>query len=436
MNTIICIRPSAARAPVDTGQHGWRRILSVVAAIAVSAVMAFAVTGCGGGGSGTTTATVAAPGAPTNLAVMNTTGVSLSETLTWSPPTTGDAPTSYEVYRSTTAGTAFLPENHLISLPATTLTFIDNAGLANVLTYWAVSAKNAGGEVATAEKSDTPSTTTGGGSGADTGFGNNFSAALIFADDVGITGLPIPASSVWTTNAASAVADISTGLRPLSTEVIPTATLPYLDPTATYQQNNVTYYKQASTNAWQGQWDKAAASGVQAVTGTWSDNLVSQSLKSTSVVRVEMVLSKAIDPLVTPMTTYPMVSLYGSTINEVTGTTGVPVTTATSAFVFAANARLTIWKDGEAPLISQTLWAGDGPGFFAAEVNVSGNFTYGFVWNLKSVTVPYAKTGLWHIKFSLDPTSPAGTPNNTSITAVTNGVLNIDGSAQIDINVN
>ena len=433
MNTINRIYPFGKRAPFDTGQFGWRRILSVAAAIAVSAVMVFAVTGCGGGGGGTT-ATVAAPAAPTNLAVVNTTGVSLSETLTWSPPTTGGALASYEIYRSSTAGAAFLPENHLISLPATTLTFIDNAGLANVLTYWAVSAKNAGGEVATAEKSDTPSTTTGGGGGADTGFGNNFSAALIFADDVGITGLPIPASSVWTTNAASAVADISTGLRPLSTEVIPTATLPYLDPTATYMQNNVTYYKQASTNAWQGQWEHGA-SVPQQVTGTWGDNLVSQSLKSTSVVRVEMVLSKAIDPLATPMTTYPMVSLYGSTINEVTGTTGVPVTTATSAFVFAANARLTIWKDGEAPLISQTLWAGDGPGFFAGEVNVSGNFTYGFVWNLKSVTVPYAKTGLWHIKFSLDPTSPAGTPNNTSITAVTNGVLNIDGSAQIDINI-
>ncbi|OIQ96504.1 hypothetical protein GALL_215460 [mine drainage metagenome] len=180
MNYITRIHPSGERAPVNTGQYGWRRILSVAAAIAVSAVMAFAVTGCGGGG-GATTATVAAPGAPTNLAVMNTTGVSLSETLTWSPPTTGGAPASYEIYRSTTAGAAFLPENHLISLPATTLTFIDNAGLANVLTYWAVSAKNAGGEVATAEKSDTPSTTTGGGGGADTGFGNNFSAALIFA---------------------------------------------------------------------------------------------------------------------------------------------------------------------------------------------------------------------------------------------------------------
>jgi len=441
MRNMACYEPFGDLARFDTSKYGWRRFLSIVAAIAALVVIVFALTACNSSSSDGSLTSTSLPGAPTNFTVINTPETTLSETLTWSPPTTGEAPTSYEVYRSLTPG-AFLPENHLISVPViaghTVYTFVDNAGLVSTPTYWAVSAKNAGGETAAAEKSDTPKGSSTGGGGGDTGFGNNFSAALIFADDVGITGLPIAASSVWSTIPASAVASAtSTGLRPLATEVIPTTTtaLPYLDPTTAYDLNGTIYYKQATASTWQGQWEKGAASGVQDVTAKWGDNLISQSLKSTSVIRVEMVLSKAIDPLVTPMTTYPMVSLYGTQTTEVTGTTGVPVTTATSAFVFAANAHLTIWKDGEAPLVDQTLWEGDGPGFLAGEVNVSGNFTYGFVWNLKNVTVTYPKTGLWHIKFSLDPTSPAGTPNNTNITAAPNSISFTGSEATIDINV-
>lgn len=432
-----------------TSTSGWQRILSTAAAAAVSVVMALAVTGCGGGGGTSAfTSTVAAPGAPTNFTVAQTASGTLSATLAWSSPTTGGAPVSFEIYRSTTAGTVFQPTNHLISIPVTggtTYTYIDNAGLSPVNTYWAVSAKNAGGETATAEVMYKPTGT------APAGFGNNFSAALIFADDIGIAGSAVPPTSVWSTTAASAVAETSTGLRPLSTEASTLSTapplLPYLDPLTQYVLGGVTYYKQQTDSTWQGEWAHGAAT-PQHVTAKWGDNLVSQSLTSNSVIRIEMVLSKA---LTTAMTSYTMASLYGANANEIQGTDGTAYANLT-ALVFASNARLTIQKmdGGTNPvLLSQPLWSGDGPGFLAGEINVSGNFTYGFVWNLKSQTLPgtiTSKTGTWRLTFSLDPnnsaaggssTVPVGsiTPasNNTFIDTATNGALDSATSAHIDI---
>jgi len=413
----------------NMNERGWRRLFSLAGMIALFALVAFAMTGCGGGG-GSTATTAVVPGAPTSFAIAPTQSGVMSETLTWSPPSSGGTPTSYEVYRSTVAGTAFNPANNIISIAAvpgqTKYTFVDNTGLSPSMTYWAVSAKNAGGETPTGELSDRPT-------GDTVSLGNNFSAALIFADDIGIAGSAIPATSVWTTNAASAVAEVNTGLRPLSTDPLPSTvtTLPYLDPTTVYPLDGVNYYPQKTSSTWQGQWELGAGK-QQHVTAKWGDNLVSQSLTSTSVIRIEMGLSEALS---SPMTSYTMKSLYGTKLNEVQGTDGTTYANSTAA-VFASNAHLTIQKVGEAtPLVNQTLWAGDGPGFLAGEVNVSGNFTYGFVWNLKNVTVPYSKTGTWRITFSLDPTSPKGTANNTIIDAATNGVLDSPSSVHIDVNI-
>jgi len=154
-----------------------------------------------------------------------------------------------------------------------------------------------------------------------------------------------------------------------------------------------------------------------------------------------MVLSKT---LAAPMTSYTMQSLYGTEENEIQGTDGTPYYNST-AFVFASNAHLKIQKldgsgnpDGTA-LYDQTLWLGDGPGYFAAEVNVAGNFTYGFVWNLKSQVMPgdvtSGKAGTYRITFSLDATSPKGTTNNTSIDAASNGTRVSASEVYIDINV-
>ena len=415
----------------------WRRIVAIASALALAvAITAFGIAGCGGGGSGGGTLTVAAPGVPTAFTVERTPEATLSATLTWSSPTTGGPPASYEVYRSTTAGTAFLPDNHVISIPAvsgqtTPYTFIDNAGLTPVETYWVVSAKNAGGETATPEVMFKP---IGPPAGGDEGFGNNFAAALVFADDIGIGGAAI--TGVWTTDVATL--DRNTGLRPTAEEVLPATVtaLPYLDPATTFLLGGVTYYKQQTASTWQGQWEKGAGT-VQEVNAKWGDNLISQKLTANSVVRIEMVLSKT---LTTAMTSYTMKSLYGTKRNEIYGTDGTTYDNLT-AFVFAANAHLKIQKmEGGvpvgAPLYDQTLWMGDGPGFLAGEVNVAGNFTYGFVWALNQQVLPPdipSKTGTWRITFSLDPTSPKGTVNNTSIVTAANGVFVSATEVYIDI---
>jgi hypothetical protein len=152
-----------------------------------------------------------------------------------------------------------------------------------------------------------------------------------------------------------------------------------------------------------------------------------------------MVLSKA---LTTAMTSYTMKSLYGTRRNEIYGTDGTTYDNVT-AFVFAANAHLKIQKLDTIgnpvgnPLYDQTLWSGDGPGFLAGEVNVAGNFTYGFVWALNQQVLPPdipSKTGTWRITFSLDAQNPVNQANNnTSIVAAANGVLVSPTEVYIDI---
>lgn len=422
----------------DRNKSGWQRILFKLVGVTAAMVMMFGVVSCGGSSDAPV---VAAPGVPTNFTVVRTPEVTLSATLSWSAPTTGGAPTSFEIYRSTTAGSVFQLDNHIISIPVeagkTNYTFIDNAGLTAVNTYWVVSAKNAGGETPTTEVLYKP---IGGSGGGDTGYGNNFSAALIFADDLGLAGNTIAGD--WTNDLTTI--DLNTGLRPAAVEVtyllgLPTAvtTLPYLDPTTTYTLDNITYFKQQTISTWQGQWMRGLGA-EQHVTAKWGDNLISQSLSANSTIRVEMVLSEALGA---PMTSYWMKSLYGTRVNEVQGTDGTTYDNLT-AFVFAANAHLKIQKldsvgnpDG-APLYDQTLWMGDGPGFMAGEVNVSGNFTYGFVWNLKNDPAPSTgKAGTWRITFSLDPASPKGTTNHTFIDTATNGVRVSSTEVYIDIQV-
>lgn len=432
-----------------TASYDWRRIALLFFTITLWMFIVFAVTGCShhDDEKDNLVPTVDAPGVPMNFTVERTPEVTLSATLSWSVPAAGGDPSSYEIYRSTTAGTVFQPANHLISITAvagkSTYTFVDNAGLTPVDTYWVVSAMNAGGETPTAEVLYKPIGPPGGT--GDTGFGNNFAAALIFADDIGIGGVALAGS--WTNDLTSLDFDPNTGLRPSATEVtnlaalpVPVTSLPYLDPTTTYTLDGIDYYKQQSVSTWQGQWEKGKAD-TQHVTAAWGDNLVSQALTANSTIRIEMVLSKT---LTAPMTSYWMESLYGTRENEIQGTDGTTYDNMV-AFVFASNAHLKIQKlDGSgnpdgAALYDQTLWEGDGPGFLAGEVNVSGNFTYGFVWNLKNEVLPgditTGKTGTWRLTFSLDPVSPKLTPNNTLIDVATNGVRVSATEVYIDIQV-
>ena len=141
----------------------------------------------------------------------------------------------------------------------------------------------------------------------------------------------------------------------------------------------------------------------------------------------------------TPMTTYTMKSLYGSRRNEMFGTNGV-VIPSTTAFVFATNAHLQIHKleaGGNQTLVDdQFLFdpnVPDGLNKLAAEIPVSGNFTYGYVWDPSATG---STAGNYRITFLLDATSQGGfggPQNNTFMTTATNGVRISDTEVYIDI---
>jgi hypothetical protein len=421
--------------------------------VALTSVDTYWVVAAKNAGGETSTAEVMlppAPGQPINLTVARPGDALLAAELKWSVPATGGVPDSYEIYRSTTSLDVFQEDNLIFSVPAvvgeTIYVYTDNVGLTSDDTYWVVAAKNAGGETPTLEVMFRPIGPPS-GTGDDGGYGNNFAAALIFADNIGISAVDLDGSTGWTTDLTAI--DTNTGLRPTAAEVtdllaqtVPVTVLPYLDDTSIFVLNTVDYWKQKTVSTWQGQWENGAATN-QHVNAAWGDNLISQSLTANSTIRIEMVLSKA---LTTSMTSYTMQSLYGSKLNEVFGTNGMPYDNS-SAFVFASNAHLMIQKldangnDDGSPLYDQHLWGGDGPGNLGAEINVAGNFTYGFVWSLKSDTLPAdittGKAGTWRVTFLLDSDNSGSgarfASNNTFIDTAPNSTGFTNTSAYIDI---
>ena len=434
-------------ARFDTFQKGWQRILSIAATVIAATAIALAVSSCGGGGGGGGT-TVAAPGAPTAFTV---TGGENVATLQWSPPAvsaTVGLPDTYVIYHSLTSGTAetiVAAGDFIATIPVVTgqptysYTAIGLTG-GNTPHYFVVTAKNAGGEtpssVASAQVTGPPKPQA---------YGNNFSAAMIFADDIGITNLVLDPAKSWAAGTADVTTiDYNTGLRPLPAEVtamlaltVPQTTLPYLTVTSNIDPS---YYEQKSINTWQGEW--VAAGGVQQdVTAKWGDNLTgTASLNSGSKIRIEMALTKDVSS--TPMTSYPMALLSGSGINELQGTTGVANTATTTAFVMATNARLAIHRlDAQggteiAVVDNQALFdptVPDGLNKLSGEIPVSGNFTYGYVWDPSATG---STAGWYRITFLLDATSQHGTgnpSNHTSITTISNGMQVSPTEVYIDV---
>ncbi len=401
-----------------------KKFMSIVATLFV-VLFGIIANGCGGGGgsSSSTTQTVEAPGVPENFQVAGAKGQGmLTLTLTWEKPLTGGAVASYGIYRSDSNVGVFDPANYYASVSADTFTFTENAGMEDNTSYWVVAARNAGGETPTDPDAYIQGSAPGGGEVE--GYGNNFSAALIFADGFGITGQPLDTNLVWTREANSTLIDYNTGLRPLISQdltVVPDGMLPYLDENTTYIKENVTYYKQQTVSTWQGQWVDGSDQ-EQNVTAKWGDNLGSQNnLTTNSVIRVEMGLTKAVT---TPMISYNMENLYDTSgIYEMQGTDGTEYNN-TNPIVYASTARLKIQKvvsldplelqELPTPVDQSILSGGDGPGTFGAEVTISGNLTYGYVWNFRDNGLG---EGTYRITFLLDSVANniTGAANNTII---------------------
>ena len=224
-------------------------------------------------------------------------------------------------------------------------------------------------------------------------YGNNLSNPVIFAEGIGITGLP-------TTE--------TTGLRgPEESLVEP------------FTYNDIIYYLQQTENSWQAEWvdGDSAPLNFETVRVDWSDNIVRQTWTEQSVIRCEVVLFKDLEE---PMQGYDMTYLYGEGIDEVWGTTG-SIVESFHPTVYSINARWKIEKlddkDGNpvGVLYNSAIYERFGvdgqTDAYAAEVNVPGKIIYGFNWDLakfdmSSIGLPNEpKSGWYRLTFSLDPTA-------------------------------
>lgn len=248
----------------------------------------------------------------------------------------------------------------------------------------------------------------------ETGFGNNLSVPVIFAEARGITGLSVLSG---TTRLFA-----NTGLRPTAT--VDTAALAELNASATlpfwFSGNTPVPYAttpgvfwQKSASTWQAEWD-ARTSGATTVTVDWGDNLKRGEFPVNAVVRVEHVLV-ANDGRT--MQGYPMdLVVNPSSPSEQQGIVADGAqrqTVALTPTVFSDRARLRLQKlsaKGGTPVYTyfdKAVWQGygiDGPGKYAAEINVGGKLLFGYVWKLSQVQMPagVTKDGWWRITFMLD----------------------------------
>jgi hypothetical protein len=202
------------------------------------------------------------------------------------------------------------------------------------------------------------------------------------------------------------------------------------------------YQQQDFDNEWQAESANWSAYPVDVNWIDWGDNLESVDWYTRSQVRTEVVL---IQDLATPLSGYEMRHLYGLGIDEMHGTTGLPYDSH-EATVYSHCARLTIqklkvprenedlvnldwvpqegWADGDFDLINEPIFnmavynAGDGPGYYSAEINVKGKVIYGYTWNVRKLN---EGPGDYRITFSFDQACGAVSLN----THFTEGVTQI-----------
>jgi len=442
------VTPLTVTTPLVSGASSPYRDLAVVH----DTTYYYQVTAVGAGGESLPSTQVSALprlplNAPVNVTATVTEEATRSITLGWEAPLIGAVPDSYSIYRAETSPVAVDPASLIVS-GITGLSHVDTDGLIGGVTYYYVVTATAGG-VESSPSSEVSATargsrsTTGGG---DTGFGNNLSLPVVFADGYGLGGTLLSTTVVPPYSLTNI--DTGTGLRPTADELAILGEFPYFDPASVYSLNGVDYYEQQTASTWQADWVNGVAgdpAAEQQVTVNWGDNLASVSFSANSVIRVETVLyqdTATSDPADT-LTGYTMALLYGSEVTEMQGTDAVTYE-STRRNVYAVNARLTIDKlDGPGgnvvlTLFDKAVWESfglDGPGGYSAEINVGGSLVFGYNWMLNQEVLPGGelKTGWWRLTFSLDDSATVGgatVANHTRITALDPS----DGSAVLDPN--
>ena len=268
------------------------------------------------------------------------------------------------------------------SSSAATIASVDQAGL--------VTAVAAGDAVISATVGKVSGTFEVKVTGEVTTTGSNMSVPVDFAEGIGLTLLPLATE---------------TGMRPLAAEGITADTTPFFSGTNVPDCGDATqYYCQGGPNTWQPQWLDGSTLGMQSATLAWGDNLGAKNWTSTSMIRVEVRLTRADTTLLgfnMPYVTNP------SSPEEMQGTDGT--TGLMIPNIFAVTARMKIDKlDDARTSVTYPYFDGSiAAGTFTAEVNISGNLAYGYNFQLKNVAMPSGvlKTGWWRITFMLDPSA-------------------------------
>ena len=216
----------------------------------------------------------------------------------------------------------------------------------------------------------------------ETEFGNNLSVPVVFSEGIGLGGLPVTVEGAR--NA------LNTGLRPGSTENLTVDAWPFFY--AGNKADQGAYYLQQTLNTWQADWRDGTAMGMQHAEAAWGDNLTHHTWNTGAPIRVEVSLN---DLSSGPLTGYNMTVISGSRNTEVQGTDGS--TASMTPTIYSVVPRLVVQRiSGENGTVVQELvnkgvvegfGAEEGPGVFAAEVNVGGKVLYGYNLNIGSLSL-------------------------------------------------
>lgn len=195
------------------------------------------------------------------------------------------------------------------------------------------------------------------------------------------------------------------------------------------------YLQQDAASTWQAGQADWSGEPVAVHWIDWGDNLESVDWYLNSQVRTEVVL---LEDLTVPMLQYGMrhVSGWGQTEMHGVATAGDPPVAESldgyQATIYSYCARLTLQKlllpreelvEGDLtwmpaagwvttdplaePLVAEPIYdmavhqAGDGPGYYSAEINVKGKIIYGYTWNVRRLN---DGAGDYRITFSFDAT--------------------------------
>jgi len=185
------------------------------------------------------------------------------------------------------------------------------------------------------------------------------------------------------------------------------------------------YHQQDEQNIWQAESADGSAAPLSVNLIDWGDNLEAVDWNERSKVRTEVVLWQ--DITAAPMNGFEMGWISGLGADEMWGTNTV-VYPSVEATVYSGCARLTIQKltkshldpddppvltwnpvtdewDGDAlpAQFNGGVWeGGDGPGYYSAEINVSGKCIYGYNWDVRKGG---DGAGSYRLTFSLEPDS-------------------------------